>query len=139
MEVCFGGTFLWIYIHEMGHVIALRRYGFKAVTMFIPGIGALIRLQQKIVDPREDAVIGLAGPIYGLGAAAVAAGLYYASRQPIFAAIAGVNAWINLFNLLPVWTLDGARGFHAHSRPQRLIAAAVVFGACSWRKMGCWF
>jgi Zn-dependent protease len=125
------GLVLSIYIHEMGHVIALRKYGFKATApMFIPGLGALIRLRQQVVNPREDAEIGLAGPIYGLGAALVALGLWYATNQKIFAAIAGVGAWINLFNLLPIASLDGGRGFHAMSRGQKFLAAATV--AAMW-------
>jgi Zn-dependent protease len=125
------GLVLSIYVHEMGHVIALRRYGFKAsAPMFIPGLGAFIRLRQQVVDPREDAAIGLAGPIYGLGAAAVTAALWYATKDPLLAAIAGVGAWINLFNLLPIGTLDGGRAFHALSRPQRALAAASV--AAAW-------
>jgi Zn-dependent protease len=124
------GIVLSIYVHEMGHVIALRRYGFRAATpMFIPGLGALIRLQQKIVNPREDADIGLAGPIYGLGAAAVALVPWLITGWPIFAAIAGVGAWINLFNLLPLGSLDGGRGFHALSRGQKLLAAAIAVAA----------
>jgi Zn-dependent protease len=131
------GIVLSIYIHEMGHVIALHRYGFKvAAPMFIPGLGALIRLQQKIVNPREDAEIGLAGPIYGLGAAAAALGLWWATDLPIFSAIAGVGAWINLFNLLPIGSLDGGRGFHAMSRGQKLLAAATVAGAWIWASDG---
>jgi Zn-dependent protease len=38
-----------------------------------------------------------------------------------------VSAWINLFNLLPVWQLDGARGFTALSQRQRGIVAAVAW------------
>jgi Zn-dependent protease len=49
---------------------------------------------------------------------------------PIIAAIATVGAWINLFNLLPVWQLDGARGFRSLSRQQRWIALAVI--AATW-------
>jgi Zn-dependent protease len=49
---------------------------------------------------------------------------------PIIAAIATVGAWINLFNLLPVWQLDGARGFRSLSRPQRWIALGVI--AATW-------
>lgn len=125
------GLVLSIYVHEMGHVIALRRYGFKASPpTFIPGLGALIRLRQQVVNPDEDAVIGLAGPIYGLGAALVSLGIWYATKAPIFAAIAGVGAWVNLFNLLPISTLDGGRGFHAMSRLQKFLAAATV--ACAW-------
>ena len=107
------GIVLSIYVHEMGHVIALRRYGFKATApMFIPGLG-LVRLQQQVVNPREDAEIGLAGPIYGLGAALACLCMWLATKQPIFAAVAGVGAWINLFNLLPIGYLHGGRGFHA--------------------------
>jgi Zn-dependent protease len=125
------GIVLSIYIHEMGHVIALRRYGFKATApMFIPGLGALIRLQQQVVNPYEDAEIGLAGPIYGLGAALVALLIWYPTRLPIFAAVAGVGAWVNLFNLMPLGTLDGGRGFHAMSRGQRMLACAAV--AAAW-------
>jgi len=131
------GLVLSIYVHEMGHVIALRRYGFKATApMFIPGLGALIRLQQQVVNPREDAEIGLAGPIYGLGAAAVALGLWWLTNQPIFGAIAGVGAWINLFNLLPISSLDGGRGFHAMSRAQKFLAAATVAGAWYYTEDG---
>src|SRR6202008_2668926 len=64
---------LSIYIHEMGHVAALRRYGIAAsAPMFIPGFGALVRLKQSPSSPRENARIGLAGPVWGLGAAIVA-------------------------------------------------------------------
>jgi Zn-dependent protease len=124
------GLVLSIYVHEMGHVIALRRYGFKATApMFVPGLGALVRLQQQIVNPREDAEIGLAGPIYGLGAALASLGLWRLTGEPIFAAIAGVGAWLNLLNLLPIASLDGGRAFHAMSRDQKFLAAATVGGA----------
>lgn len=124
------GLVLSIYVHEMGHVIALKRYGFKATSpMFIPGIGALIRLQQQVVNPLEDAEIGLAGPIYGLGAAVFSLALWYATGNHFFAAIAGVGAWINLFNLVPISSLDGGRGYHAMSRLQKFLCAATVAGA----------
>ncbi|HOB72963.1 MAG TPA: site-2 protease family protein [Phycisphaerae bacterium] len=124
------GLIVSIYIHEMGHVTALIRYGIKATPpMFLPGVGAVVRLKQQIVSPREDARVGLAGPMWGLGAAAGAYAVSLAMSWPSWAAIARVGAWINLFNLLPVFSLDGARGFHALSRGQRALAAAVVAGA----------
>jgi Zn-dependent protease len=123
------GLIISIYIHEMGHVAALRRFGIAAsAPMFIPGFGALVRLRQSPANTREDARVGLAGPLWGLGAAVAAWLVYRATGQPIWAAIAGLGAWINLFNLMPIWQLDGGRGFRALSRGQR-IAAAVVIGA----------
>ncbi len=123
------GLVLSLYVHEMGHVIALRRLGYKSgAPMFVPGLGAFVRLKQKVVNPREDAEIGLAGPIYGLGAAAFTLVLWFATQEPILAAIVGVGAWLNLFNLMPIGPLDGGRAFHAMSRPQKFLAATTVAG-----------
>jgi hypothetical protein len=64
------GFVLSIYVHEMGHVVALRRMGIPASSpMFIPFVGAFVRLRHAPRTAHEDAVVGLAGPIYGLGAA----------------------------------------------------------------------
>lgn len=121
------GLIVSIYIHEMGHVAALSRFGIRAsAPMFIPGFGALVRLQQYPADAREDARIGLAGPRWGLGAAIVASGVFLLTQAPIWAAIAAFGAWINLFNLLPFGPLDGGRGFRAMSRVQRWGACAVL-------------
>ena len=129
------GVVLSIYIHEMGHVQALQRYGIKATApMFIPGIGAVIRLKQYPANAREDARVGLAGPLWGLGAALAAYVVYRATGIGIWGAIAHFGAWVNLFNLVPVWQLDGARGFRALARQQRWIAVAVI--AALWLVTG---
>jgi len=117
------GLVLSIYIHEMGHVFALARYGVKTTApMFIPGLGALIRLQQPLGDPRQDARIGLAGPLWGLGAAVAAGALNLATGLPIFLVIARLGAFINLFNLLPFGSLDGGRAFRSMNKNQRWLA-----------------
>jgi Zn-dependent protease len=121
------GLVLSIYVHEMGHVQALQRYGIKATApMFIPGIGAVIRLKQYPAEPREDARVGLAGPLWGLGAALAAYAVYRATGIGVWGAIAHFGAWVNLFNLVPVWQLDGARGFRSLTRYQRWIAVAAI-------------
>ena len=64
------GLVLSIYIHEMGHVAASLRYGVAAsAPLFMPGLGAVIRLRQEFTDPRQDARVALAGPIWGMAAA----------------------------------------------------------------------
>jgi Zn-dependent protease len=121
------GLVVSIYVHEMGHVAALVRYGVRAgAPLFVPGLGAVIRLQQALDDPRQDARVGLAGPLWGLGAALVSAVVFLATAQPIWAAIAQLGAWINLFNLVPVWQLDGGRAFHALTRSQRWLAVMAI-------------
>ena len=71
---------------------------------------------------------GLAGPLWGLGAALAALGIHLATGAPIWAAIARFGAWVNLFNLLPFWQLDGGRGFRALTRRQRWLAVAALGG-----------
>ena len=122
-----AGIAVSIYIHEMGHVAMLRRLGIQAgAPLFIPGVGALVMLKEHVTDPIVDARIGLAGPVWGLGAAIAALIVYGATGAPIWLAIAELTAFLNLFNLIPVWQLDGARGFHALSQPQRVLVVAAV-------------
>ena len=127
----FGAGFvLSIYIHEMGHIAMLTRLGVKAsAPMFIPGFGALIRLREHLPTAREDALVGLEGPNWGLGAALACWGISFAFDSPLFAALASVGAWINLFNLTPVWQLDGSRAWRALTQRQRFIATGSVAAA----------
>jgi Zn-dependent protease len=125
------GLVLSIYVHEMGHVYLLRRYGVAAgAPMFIPGFGALIRVKQRFGDPRQDARVGLAGPIWGLGAAVAAAAIGFATNGPIWTAIAKTGATLNLLNLIPIWQLDGGRAFRALGRTGRWFAIAIT--AIAW-------
>ena len=131
------GVILTMYVHEMGHVASLRRYGIAATApMFVPGLGAFVRLKQTLQSPREDARVGLAGPIWGLGATLATYGFYLALGWPVLAAVAKFSAWLNLFNLLPVWQLDGGRGFAALARPQRWGVAAACGTAYALTKEG---
>jgi Zn-dependent protease len=121
------GFVLSIYVHEMGHVFALRKYNIAATApMFIPFFGALIRMKQYPHNVGEDARTGLAGPIWGFGAAVFAWVCALITGHPIWYAIAHTGAWINLFNLIPIWQLDGGRGFRALTRKQRGLALGVA-------------
>jgi|CXWL01.1.fsa_nt_gi Zn-dependent protease len=120
-----------MYIHEMGHVAALRRFGIPAsAPMFVPGLGAFVRMNQHPKSVGEDARIGLAGPEWGLGAVVAAYAAYWATSAPIWAAIGYSAAFLNLFNLLPIWQLDGGRGFAALTRAERLVVTATL--GLSW-------
>jgi Zn-dependent protease len=124
------GLVLTIYIHEMGHVYVLRKLGIQSgAPLFIPGLGAMILMKQRITDPSIDAKVGLAGPIWGLGAGLAAYAVYLATDAGIWGAIAAVTGFINLFNLIPIWQLDGSRGFHALSSWQRWVAIAALAAA----------
>jgi Zn-dependent protease len=109
-----AGFVVLIFVHEMGHVIQLRREGIRAsAPMFIPFLGAAIFSRSLGDNALAEARVGLAGPLLGtLGAGAVAlAGALTGSD--FLLALAYVGFLINLFNMLPVLPLDGGRAMAA--------------------------
>jgi len=132
-----AGFVIGIYIHEMGHVWMLRQYGLRAsVPMFIPGFGALISLYDSPPDVGVDAKIGLAGPLWGSAAALGFAVPGLLGMGPIWYAIAHVTAYMNLFNLTPIWTLDGGRAFRALDRLQRFYILGIALGLWALTRQG---
>ena len=110
------GFVLLLLIHEMGHVLQLRREGVEAsAPMFIPFLGAVISAKSMGDDAAAEARVGLAGPILGSLAALVPLALWLATGNVFWQALAYVGFLINLFNLLPVLPLDGGRAMAALS------------------------
>ena len=98
-----------LFVHEMGHVVEIRRQGMQATApIFIPFLGAAIFQREHPSSAVNQALIGIAGPIAGTIGATVAFVLYGATLNPIFLLAALVGFGLNLLNLLPVWQLDGA-------------------------------
>lgn len=130
-----AGFIIGIYIHEMGHVWMLRQYGLRAsMPMFIPGFGAFVSMYDSPQNVGQDARIGLAGPLWGAGAAIAFALMPSLYPGGIWMALARATAYINLFNLTPAWTLDGGRAFRALDYRQRLIWMGVA--AALWYATG---
>jgi Zn-dependent protease len=110
------GFVLLLLVHEMGHVLQLRREGIKAsAPMFIPFLGALVAMRELPKDAAAEARVGLAGPVLGSAGALVPLALYGATGNQLFQALAFVGFFLNLFNLLPVLPLDGGRAMAALS------------------------
>src|SRR3989454_9600940 len=98
-----------IFVHEMGHVIEIRRQGMQATApIFIPFLGAAIFQRSHPTDALKQAQIGIAGPIAGTIGATVAFALYGTLHSPVLLLAALIGFYINLFNLIPIWQLDGS-------------------------------
>jgi Zn-dependent protease len=149
MLACFGvywvawgwkfaaGLLASIYVHELGHIAMLRWYGIgSTLPMFIPGVGAFVRPRRYPESAVEIARVGLAGPVFGLAAAAVAYAAFVASGAGAFAAIAKLGGFINLFNLLPMPPLDGGHGVRSLASWQRWVLAMAIAGAWMWTGEG---
>jgi Zn-dependent protease len=117
---------LLIFVHEMGHVYALRQFGIRSsVPVFIPFVGAFIAMKEMPPNVEIEAWTGIAGPLVGTGGATLcwSAGLY--TGNPFWFAVAYSGFFLNLFNMIPVRPLDGGRTVAAIS-PKLWIVGFIV-------------
>ena len=123
------GFVLLIFVHECGHLIAARRFGLRAsAPVFIPFMGAFILLKDAPRNAWMEAWVGIGGPLLGTLGGVACYGLFLATGQGLFAALAWMAFFLNLFNLAPVGFLDGGRIVTAISPWLWLIGFAVMVG-----------
>jgi Zn-dependent protease len=124
------GFVLLLLLHEVGHVIQIKREGIEAsAPMFIPFLGALVAMKELPKDAAAEARIGLAGPVLGSLAALATLGIYGLTGNELFKALAFVGFFLNLFNLLPVLPLDGGRAMAALSPWMWFVGYALLVAA----------
>jgi Zn-dependent protease len=108
------GFVLLLLVHELGHVLELRRQGIPAsAPLFIPFLGAVVGMKQMPHNAWREAQVALAGPIIG---SVGALGVWIAGEaldSDLLVALAFTGFFLNLFNLLPVSPLDGGRAVAA--------------------------
>lgn len=111
-----AGFVLLLLVHELGHVIQLRREGVEAsAPMFVPFLGAVVMAKSLGEDAAAEARVGLAGPVLGTLGAALLIPVWLATGGEIWQALAFTGFFLNLFNLVPVVPLDGGRAMAAMS------------------------
>jgi Zn-dependent protease len=121
------GFVVLIWIHEMGHVLQLKREGIKAsAPMFIPFFGAFVAMREMPKNALVEARVGLAGPVLGTLGALGALGIHALTGNPLFLGLAYVGFLINLFNLAPMLPLDGGRAVGAMSPVFWLLGLALT-------------
>jgi Zn-dependent protease len=126
-----------ILIHEMGHFVDIKRRGLPAeMPVFLPGLGAYVRWNALGVTRRQIAEISLAGPLAGWMAAIGCYWIFLVTHEPVWAALARTGAWLNVLNLIPVWTLDGSQAMRALGMVERLGVLAVALAL--WAYTGEW-
>ena len=109
-----AGFVALLFVHEMGHVIQMKREGVKISGMlFIPFLGAAVGARSMGGNALAEARIGLAGPVLGTLASAALIPIAVANDSDFLRALAFVGFFLNLFNLVPVVPLDGGRAMAA--------------------------
>lgn len=122
-----------LFIHEMGHLIGMKVYGHRDVRIFfIPMLGAAASGRPTRANAFENGIIALLGPAPGFLLGVFALILFvltsmYSKSLLLFALVA---IFVNAFNLLPLFPLDGARVIDAallgHSPKGRVIFQSIT-------------
>jgi stage IV sporulation protein FB len=140
--------FACVLLHEFGHILMARHFGVRTPDVLLLPIGGVARLERMPEEPRQELLIAIAGPAVTLGIALGLFGLLRLLGAPLDAdqlapgqpglpqKIMWVNVALLLFNLLPVFPMDGGRVLRALLamrlgllRATRIAARIGQFGA----------
>lgn len=123
-----AGFVILLFIHEMGHVIAMKIKGYQTkMPVFIPFLGAVI-FAPKFNNREDEAYIGYGGPFLGGLAALALFGVWaiLPQRSDLLITLSYVAVFLNLFNLVPIRPMDGGRITQVIGRWFMWIGAAAL-------------
>ena len=119
--------FITVFLHELGHALAAKKYNIKTKDITILPIGGLARLERIPEKPKEELIVALAGPAVNI-ALALITGLFITipdikdltiqlaggvNQSNFFLNFFIVNVWLAVFNLIPAFPMDGGRVLRA--------------------------
>ncbi len=131
------GLVALLFLHEMGHAIVMKLKGIPVGGMiFVPMLGAAVMMRQMPQNARDEAEVGIAGPIAGTIAASLCLLLarLYPQYGALLASLAYFGFFMNLFNLIPIVPFDGGRVLAAIDRRIWIIGflGLLAFQIWSW-------
>lgn len=104
------GFVLLLLIHENGHLLAARKTGLPvSKPIFIPFVGAFISMKEMPKSAKQEAIIGMGGPLFGGLTAMACFFAYDIFNKTYWLAMGYTGCFLNLFNLVPLGFLDGGR------------------------------
>jgi Zn-dependent protease len=130
----FGVVFVaLIAVHELGHYLTFRAFGIAAsLPLFIPGLGAFVSSPMSN-DPWRNAIAAIMGPVVGVAASALCWSYGLSGGGSFWIAVAYTGFFLNLFNLIPAYPLDGGRVAGAIDGRLWLIGAIAIVAYIVWR------
>ncbi|MCF6092714.1 M50 family metallopeptidase [Microaerobacter geothermalis] len=119
--------FTIVVIHELGHVYTAKAFGWRVTEISLLPFGGVAKVDElgnTLI--REECMVALAGPFINGLMMALSVLMYrlgWWNREWADFFFIG-NAYIALFNLLPIWPLDGSK-----------VLKALISYACPYRKV----
>lgn len=123
------GLVLLLFAHEFGHVMAARTVGVASSwPLFIPFMGAVVRLGRAPVNVKAAANIAIGGPALGTLSALFCMALFFWTDSLLLLVLAYTGCLLNLFNLIPCDPLDGGKIGEAISPHLWRLGSCVIAG-----------
>ncbi|MFB6104634.1 MAG: site-2 protease family protein [Halobacteriaceae archaeon] len=129
------GLFAGVVLHELGHSLVAKRYGFPIDSITLWLLGGVAQLSDQPEDWRQELTIAIAGPAVSIAIGAIAflaIGLV-PTTQPgvrfVLGYLALMNVFLAAFNLLPGFPMDGGRVLRALLARTRPFARATQIAA----------
>lgn len=118
-------VFFTIFLHELGHALVARRLGIRTLDIQLTPMGGMSNLEKVPETAMHELYIALAGPVVSLSVALVLYlfilatgrsldmnGLFDPETNP-FTSLMFVNLVLGLYNLLPIFPMDGGRALRS--------------------------
>lgn len=109
-------VYTFVYVHEIGHIVAGYVAGEHPKSMVIHFLGAGVEFDPDIKCPHNEWFISLAGPLANLTLGVLFLLLWNGDTNSVVVYAAILNISLALMNLLPIYPLDGGRILYAFLR-----------------------
>jgi Zn-dependent protease len=105
--------FISVLVHELAHAFVANRLGYNVRQIYIDLFYGAAEIELEHCPERDSIQIIGAGPISNLLLGIASFGLYAAVGFPFFAEMIVVNIVLFIFNILPIYPMDGGRIFRS--------------------------
>lgn len=107
-------------LHELAHVFIALKRGYTLKEFKICLFGVSVELNEKI-DDKDSFAVNIAGPVLNLFLCLVCVALYWLipKSYQILNVFCIANLTLAVFNLLPIYPLDGGKIFESFIEPKK--------------------
>lgn len=99
-----------VLLHELGHWLAMKALGYRNASItLLPLLGAVTVGSDPRPSGSKHAIVSLLGPVPGLVIGMALGAAWASSHEPLLLTAARIFLFLNAFNLLPLFPLDGGQ------------------------------